>query len=187
MNRFTVHRTFRCPLEWGAGPIAPAMHRASRHQRDLVARSLGRRRSHWPLVAIPTSPGWPVLRLPLPEPARPPPPNTETPHQLTAATDQARFRCSNCGSSLTGPAKLTPHQQREAIKRRDRGGESLADIGRSYNASAGRRFPGRYHSHHRAFPTWQRSDPTDPGCSQYPSRVARCRSPRSGDLWIASR
>jgi hypothetical protein len=26
-------------------------------------------------------------------------------------------------------------QQREAIKRRDRGGESLADIGRSYNVS----------------------------------------------------
>ena len=28
-----------------------------------------------------------------------------------------------------------PHQQREAIKRRDRGGELLADIGRSYNVS----------------------------------------------------
>ena len=28
-----------------------------------------------------------------------------------------------------------PHQRREAIKRRDRGGESLADIGRSYNVS----------------------------------------------------
>jgi hypothetical protein len=33
------------------------------------------------------------------------------------------------------PPKLTPHQRREAIKRRDRGGESLADIGRSYNVS----------------------------------------------------
>jgi hypothetical protein len=33
------------------------------------------------------------------------------------------------------PPKLTPHQQREAIERRDRGGESLADIGRSYNVS----------------------------------------------------
>jgi hypothetical protein len=33
------------------------------------------------------------------------------------------------------PPKLTPHQRREAIKRRDRGGESLADIGRSYNIS----------------------------------------------------
>jgi hypothetical protein len=35
------------------------------------------------------------------------------------------------------PPKLTPHQRREAIKRRDRGGESLADIGRSYNVSGG--------------------------------------------------
>ena len=31
--------------------------------------------------------------------------------------------------------KLTPHQRREATKRRDRGGESLADIGRTYNVS----------------------------------------------------
>jgi DNA-binding MurR/RpiR family transcriptional regulator len=34
------------------------------------------------------------------------------------------------------PPKLTPHQQKEAIKRRDAGDESLADIGRSYNVSA---------------------------------------------------
>jgi hypothetical protein len=39
------------------------------------------------------------------------------------------------------PPKLTPHQQREAIRRRDRGGESLADIGRSYNVSGGDDFP----------------------------------------------
>jgi hypothetical protein len=31
--------------------------------------------------------------------------------------------------------KLTPHQQKEAIKRRDRGDETLAEIGRSYNVS----------------------------------------------------
>jgi hypothetical protein len=31
------------------------------------------------------------------------------------------------------PPKLTPHQKREAIKRRDQGEESLADIGRSYS------------------------------------------------------
>jgi len=31
--------------------------------------------------------------------------------------------------------KLTPHQKREAIKRRDKGEETLADIGRSYNVS----------------------------------------------------
>jgi hypothetical protein len=34
------------------------------------------------------------------------------------------------------PPKLTPHQRREAIKRRDQGDETLADIGRSYNVSA---------------------------------------------------
>jgi hypothetical protein len=30
---------------------------------------------------------------------------------------------------------MTPHQQREALARRDDGKESLADIGRSYNVS----------------------------------------------------
>jgi Helix-turn-helix domain len=34
------------------------------------------------------------------------------------------------------PPKLTLHQQREAMKRRHRGEETLADIGRSYNVSA---------------------------------------------------
>jgi hypothetical protein len=34
------------------------------------------------------------------------------------------------------PPKLTPHQKREATKRRDEGEESLAEIGRSYNVSA---------------------------------------------------
>jgi DNA invertase Pin-like site-specific DNA recombinase len=32
--------------------------------------------------------------------------------------------------------KLTPHQKREAIKRRDKEGETLRSIGRSYNVSA---------------------------------------------------
>jgi DNA-binding MurR/RpiR family transcriptional regulator len=31
--------------------------------------------------------------------------------------------------------KLTPHQQKEAVKRRDRGEETLAEIARSYNVS----------------------------------------------------
>jgi hypothetical protein len=34
-----------------------------------------------------------------------------------------------------GP-KLTAHQLREAIKRRDAGDETLAEIGRSYNVSS---------------------------------------------------
>jgi hypothetical protein len=34
------------------------------------------------------------------------------------------------------PPKLTSHQQREAIRRRDRDSDTLADIARSYNVSA---------------------------------------------------
>jgi hypothetical protein len=33
------------------------------------------------------------------------------------------------------PPKLTAHQKKEAIKRRDHGEETLAEIGRSYNVS----------------------------------------------------
>jgi IS30 family transposase len=33
------------------------------------------------------------------------------------------------------PPKLTPHQRREAIARRDAGDETLTDIARSYNVS----------------------------------------------------
>jgi len=40
------------------------------------------------------------------------------------------------GVKMGRPCKLAPHQQREAIKRRDRDGETLADIARSYNVSA---------------------------------------------------
>jgi hypothetical protein len=34
------------------------------------------------------------------------------------------------------PPKLTPHQKLEAIKRRDTGNETLADVARSYNVSS---------------------------------------------------
>jgi len=33
------------------------------------------------------------------------------------------------------PPKLTPHQKKEAIRRRDHGEETLPEIGRSYNVS----------------------------------------------------
>jgi DNA invertase Pin-like site-specific DNA recombinase len=39
------------------------------------------------------------------------------------------------GQKMGRPPKLTPHQKREAIKRRDTGNETVADIGRSYNVS----------------------------------------------------
>jgi DNA invertase Pin-like site-specific DNA recombinase len=54
---------------------------------------------------------------------------------IRARTGEGRARAVARGQKMGRPPKLTPHQQREAIKRRDRGGESLADIGRSYNVS----------------------------------------------------
>jgi len=39
------------------------------------------------------------------------------------------------GVKMGRKPKLTAHQKREAIRRRDRGEESLAEIGRSYNVS----------------------------------------------------
>ena len=54
---------------------------------------------------------------------------------ISTRTGEGRARAVARGQRMGRPPKLTPHQQREAIKRRDRGGESLADIGRSYNVS----------------------------------------------------
>jgi hypothetical protein len=39
------------------------------------------------------------------------------------------------GVTMGRKPKLTPHQKREAIRRRDKGEDSLAEIGRSYNVS----------------------------------------------------
>lgn len=55
---------------------------------------------------------------------------------IRAGTGEGRARAKARGQSLGRPFKLTPHQRREAIARRDAGGESLAEIGRSYNVSA---------------------------------------------------
>ena len=55
---------------------------------------------------------------------------------IRARTSEGRERAKARGVKMGRPPKLTPHQQREAIRRRDRGRESLADIGRSYNVSA---------------------------------------------------
>ena len=54
---------------------------------------------------------------------------------IRARTGEGRARAVARGQKMGRPPKLTPHQRREAVKRRDRGGESLADIGRSYNVS----------------------------------------------------
>jgi DNA invertase Pin-like site-specific DNA recombinase len=54
---------------------------------------------------------------------------------IRARTGEGRARAVANGVKMGRNPKLTPHQKREAIRRRDRGEESLAEIGRSYNVS----------------------------------------------------
>jgi DNA invertase Pin-like site-specific DNA recombinase len=54
---------------------------------------------------------------------------------IRARTSEGRERAKARGVKLGRKPKLTPHQRREAIKRRDSGRETLADIARSYNVS----------------------------------------------------
>jgi DNA invertase Pin-like site-specific DNA recombinase len=53
---------------------------------------------------------------------------------IRARTSEGRARAKAQGVRLGRPPKLTPHQQREAIKRCDRG-EPIRDIARSFNVS----------------------------------------------------
>jgi DNA invertase Pin-like site-specific DNA recombinase len=55
---------------------------------------------------------------------------------IRARKGEGRERAKARGVKMGRPPKLTAHQQKEAIKRRDRGDESLTEIGRSYNVSA---------------------------------------------------
>jgi DNA invertase Pin-like site-specific DNA recombinase len=54
---------------------------------------------------------------------------------IRARTGEGRARAVARGQRMGRPPKLTAHQQKEAIKRREQG-ETLAEIGRSYNVSA---------------------------------------------------
>ena len=54
---------------------------------------------------------------------------------IRVRTSEGRERAKARGVKLGRKPKLTPHQQKEAIKRRDKGEETLAEIGRSYNVS----------------------------------------------------
>src|SRR5215471_7766183 len=54
---------------------------------------------------------------------------------IRARTGEGRARAVARGVKMGRPRKLTPHQQQEAIKRRDQDEETLADIARSYNVS----------------------------------------------------
>jgi len=51
---------------------------------------------------------------------------------IRARTSEGRARAKARGVKLGRKPKLTPHQQKEAIKRRDQG-EPVTDIARSYN------------------------------------------------------
>src|SRR5919112_1822531 len=54
---------------------------------------------------------------------------------IRARTGEGRERAKAKGVRLGRRPKLTAHQKREAIARRERGNETLAEIGRSYNVS----------------------------------------------------
>jgi DNA invertase Pin-like site-specific DNA recombinase len=54
---------------------------------------------------------------------------------IRARTGEGLARAVARGVKMGRPPKLTPHQQREAIRRRDVDGETLRSIGRSYNVS----------------------------------------------------
>ena len=55
---------------------------------------------------------------------------------IRARTDEGRAQAVARGVKMGRPPKLTPHQKKEAIKRRDQDDETLADVGRSYNVSS---------------------------------------------------
>jgi DNA invertase Pin-like site-specific DNA recombinase len=54
---------------------------------------------------------------------------------IRSRTTEGRERAKAKGVKMGRPPKLTPHQKKEAIRRRDHGEETLAEIGRSYNVS----------------------------------------------------
>jgi hypothetical protein len=55
---------------------------------------------------------------------------------IRARTGEGRARAVARGVKMGRKPKLTPHPQKEAIKRRDHGDETLAEIARSYNVSS---------------------------------------------------
>ncbi|HUZ67707.1 MAG TPA: recombinase family protein, partial [Beijerinckiaceae bacterium] len=56
--------------------------------------------------------------------------------RIKERTARGRAEAKAKGVKFGRKPKLTPHQKREAIKRRDSDGETLRSIGRSYNVSA---------------------------------------------------
>jgi DNA invertase Pin-like site-specific DNA recombinase len=54
---------------------------------------------------------------------------------IRARTSEGCERAKARGVKMGRPPKLIPHRRREALRRRDLGYETLADIARSYNVS----------------------------------------------------
>jgi DNA invertase Pin-like site-specific DNA recombinase len=54
---------------------------------------------------------------------------------VVTRTSEGRKRARAHGVLFGRPRKMTPHQRREAIARREAGDETLTDIARSYNVS----------------------------------------------------
>ena len=54
---------------------------------------------------------------------------------IRARTGEGHERAKARGVHMGRPPKLGAHQKKEAIKRRDHGEETLAEIGRSFNVS----------------------------------------------------
>jgi DNA invertase Pin-like site-specific DNA recombinase len=54
---------------------------------------------------------------------------------ISARTGEGRERAKERGVKMGPKFKLTPHQQHEAIRRRDREGEPVREIARTYNVS----------------------------------------------------
>src|SRR6201981_3489891 len=52
---------------------------------------------------------------------------------IRARTSEGRARAKANGKTISRPHKLTPHQRREAIRRRDSGDETVREIARSFN------------------------------------------------------
>ncbi len=54
---------------------------------------------------------------------------------IRARTSEGKKRAKDRGQHMGRPPKLTQHQRAEAVTRRDKGEETLAEIGRTYNVS----------------------------------------------------
>jgi DNA invertase Pin-like site-specific DNA recombinase len=54
---------------------------------------------------------------------------------IRARTSEGREGAKARGVKMGRPSKLTEHQKREVVRRRDHDDEMLAEIGRSYNVS----------------------------------------------------